>query len=34
VAKSGGVYVCMHGPQFYTRAESPLYRRWGADIPA
>jgi 5'-methylthioadenosine phosphorylase len=32
VAKSGGVYVCIEGPQFSTRAESNLYRSWGADI--
>ncbi len=32
VAKPGGVYVCMEGPQFSTRAESNLYRSWGADI--
>jgi 5'-methylthioadenosine phosphorylase len=32
VAKSGGTYVCMEGPQFSTRAESNLYRSWGADI--
>jgi 5'-methylthioadenosine phosphorylase len=32
VAKRGGVYVCMEGPQFSTRAESNLYRSWGADI--
>jgi 5'-methylthioadenosine phosphorylase len=32
VVKSGGVYVCMEGPQFSTRAESNLYRSWGADI--
>jgi 5'-methylthioadenosine phosphorylase len=32
VAKSGGVYVCIEGPQFSTRAESNLYRNWGADI--
>ena len=32
VAKSGGVYVCMEGPQFSTRAESNLYRSWGGDI--
>lgn len=30
--KSGGTYVCMEGPQFSTRAESNLYRSWGADI--
>ncbi|WP_263368203.1 S-methyl-5'-thioadenosine phosphorylase [Edaphobacter bradus] len=32
VAKSGGTYVCMEGPQFSTRAESNLYRSWGADV--
>ena len=32
VAKCGGTYVCMEGPQFSTRAESNLYRSWGADI--
>ena len=31
-AKAGGVYVCMEGPQFSTRAESNLYRSWGADV--
>ena len=28
----GGVYVVMEGPQFSTRAESNLYRSWGASI--
>ena len=28
----GGVYVVMEGPQFSTRAESNLYRSWGAGI--
>ncbi len=28
----GGTYVCIEGPQFSTRAESALYRRWGLDI--
>jgi 5'-methylthioadenosine phosphorylase len=28
----GGTYVCMEGPQFSTRAESHLYRMWGADV--
>jgi 5'-methylthioadenosine phosphorylase len=32
VSKMGGVYVCMEGPQFSTRAESNLYRSWGADV--
>src|SRR3954466_1915181 len=28
----GGIYICMEGPQFSTRAESNLYRSWGADV--
>jgi 5'-methylthioadenosine phosphorylase len=32
VAKQGGVYVNMEGPAFSTRAESNLYRSWGADV--
>jgi 5'-methylthioadenosine phosphorylase len=28
----GGVYVCIEGPQFSTRAESNLYRSWGVDV--
>ncbi|MHB8381032.1 MAG: S-methyl-5'-thioadenosine phosphorylase [Candidatus Binataceae bacterium] len=28
----GGVYVCMEGPQFSTRAESNLHRSWNADV--
>src|SRR5499426_2328297 len=28
----GGVYVCMEGPAFSTRAESHLYRSWGAQV--
>lgn len=28
----GGTYVCMEGPLFSTRAESHLYRSWGASI--
>ena len=27
-----GTYVCIEGPRFSTRAESRLYRQWGADI--
>jgi len=27
-----GTSICMEGPQFSTRAESHLYRQWGADI--
>ena len=32
VGKLGGTYICMEGPQFSTRAESNLYRSWGADV--
>jgi 5'-methylthioadenosine phosphorylase len=28
----GGTYLAMEGPQFSTRAESHLYRQWGADV--
>lgn len=28
----GGTYVCMEGPAFSTKAESNLYRSWGADV--
>ncbi len=28
----GGTYVVMEGPAFSTRAESLLYRSWGADV--
>jgi len=30
--KRGGTYVCMEGPQFSTKAESNVYRSWGADV--
>lgn len=30
--RRGGTYICMEGPQFSTRAESHLYRQWGADV--
>lgn len=29
---AGGTYVNMEGPAFSTRAESNLYRSWGADV--
>jgi 5'-methylthioadenosine phosphorylase len=32
VAHPRGTYVCIEGPQFSTRAESHLYRSWGADV--
>jgi 5'-methylthioadenosine phosphorylase len=28
----GGTYVCIEGPQFSTKAESRVYRSWGADV--
>ena len=28
----GATYLAMEGPQFSTRAESLLYRQWGADV--
>jgi 5'-methylthioadenosine phosphorylase len=28
----GGAYLCIQGPQFSTRAESFLYRAWGARV--
>ena len=28
----GGTYVCMEGPAFSTKAESRLYRSWGATV--
>ena len=32
VVHSTGTCVCMEGPQFSTRAEAHLHRRWGADL--
>ncbi len=31
-AHDGGSYVCIEGPAFGTRAESHLYRQWGANV--
>ena len=28
----GGTYVCIEGPQFSTRAESRVFRSWGASV--
>lgn len=28
----GGCYIAIEGPQFSTRAESHMYRAWGADV--
>ncbi len=30
--KRGGIYLCMEGPQFSTKAESNLYRNFGMDV--
>jgi len=27
-----GTYVCIEGPRFSTKAESKMYRQWGADV--
>ena len=32
VIHEGGTYICMEGPQFSTRAESNLYRSFGASV--
>jgi 5'-methylthioadenosine phosphorylase len=32
IVHRGGVYLCIEGPQFSTRAESRIYRSWGVDI--
>jgi 5'-methylthioadenosine phosphorylase len=31
-SKLGGIYLCMEGPAFSTRAESNVYRAWGMDV--
>ncbi|MFH0926245.1 MAG: S-methyl-5'-thioadenosine phosphorylase [bacterium] len=28
----GGTYICIEGPQFSTKAESNIYRKWGVDV--
>ncbi|MGF1543351.1 MAG: S-methyl-5'-thioadenosine phosphorylase [Parvularculaceae bacterium] len=30
--KRGGAYICINGPQFSSKAESALYRQWGAAV--
>ncbi len=32
VSHERGTYVCIEGPMFSTKAESLLYRQWGADV--
>lgn len=29
---AGGTYICIEGPQFSTRAESNVFRSWGASV--
>jgi 5'-methylthioadenosine phosphorylase len=31
-AQSTGTYVCIEGPRFSTKAESRMFRTWGADV--
>jgi 5'-methylthioadenosine phosphorylase len=31
-AHKGGTYIVMEGPQFSTRGESLMYRKWGVDV--
>lgn len=31
-AHSTGTYVCIEGPRFSTKAESKMYKMWGADV--
>jgi 5'-methylthioadenosine phosphorylase len=28
----GGTYICIEGPQFSTKGESKIYRRWGVSV--
>jgi 5'-methylthioadenosine phosphorylase len=28
----GGTYICIEGPQFSTKSESQIYRRWGVSV--
>ncbi len=32
LVKSGGAYICIEGPQFSTKAESQIYRSFGAKV--
>ncbi len=32
VVHQGGTYLCMEGPQFSSRAESFVYRKWDVDV--
>ncbi|MHA2283617.1 MAG: S-methyl-5'-thioadenosine phosphorylase [Promethearchaeota archaeon] len=30
--EKGGIYICIEGPRFSTRAESKMFRHWGGDV--
>lgn len=32
IVHRGGTYICIEGPMFSSRAESYIYRGWGADV--
>lgn len=32
ITHKGGTYICIEGPQFSSRAESNIYRKWGVDV--
>ena len=32
VVHDGGVYICIEGPMFSSKAESRIYRQWGVDV--
>ena len=32
VVHRGGIYLCIEGPQFSSKGESLIYRRWGVDV--
>lgn len=32
VLRKGGTYLCIEGPQFSSRGESVIFRKWGVDI--
>lgn len=32
VVHKGGIYICIEGPQFSSRGESDIYRKWGVDV--
>ncbi len=32
IVHRGGTYLCIEGPQFSSKGESRIYRRWGVDV--